>query len=115
MKIPEYFMDSELVCPCGCGLMPDPEFVPKLYIFRMLVNEPVILTSCARCPEYNASLGGAVNSSHLKGAADMGSDKTKEYRYIKAAQRAGMNGIGIHDNIFMHIDDKHFPEAVWTY
>jgi len=114
MKIPEYFPDHELTCSCGCGLMPSAEFVRKLYIFRMLVNEPVYPTSVARCATYNQEIGGSVGSYHLKGAADVAITKEKEYSYIKAAQSAGMTGIGISDNKFMHLDDRETP-AIWTY
>jgi hypothetical protein len=115
VKIPEYFTDDEIHCPCGCGLLPDFEFMRKLYIFRMLVDEPIYPTSVARCPAYNQSIGGAVGSAHLKGACDIGVTKEKEYRCTQAALKAGFNGIGFSDNKFMHLDDKHNPPAIWTY
>jgi hypothetical protein len=95
--------------------MPDPEFVRKFYIFRLLVDEPITPSSVARCEARNRAEGGAIHSAHLTGAADVPVTKENEYRYIRAAQRAGMTGIGISDNTFMHMDDKHDPKAVWTY
>jgi len=115
MKVPEYFKDSELACKCGCGLLPNFEFVRKFYIFRMLVNEPVIVISGARCPAHNADEGGAEDSAHIIGAADIEITKEKEYHYVWAAQVAGFDGIGIHDNVMMHLDDKHMTPAIWTY
>lgn len=116
MKIPEYFKDYELACKCGCGKMPDKEFVRKLYIFRLLIDEPITPTSVARCEAHNKSEGGSPNSAHLVGAADIAiPSKEKEHKYLKAALDAGMNGIGINDNRFMHLDDKHETPAIWTY
>jgi len=48
MKIPEYFKDREICCPC-CGKVPDKTAVYKLYCLRLLLDVPIIVTSGARC------------------------------------------------------------------
>ena len=101
-------------CKCGCGLMPDKEFVRKLYLFRLLVNERVSMSSVARCKAHNKAEGGVKNSAHLKGAGDAKWTIRKKFKWVKAAQTAGFNGIGISKK-FIHLDDKHTPPKIWTY
>jgi len=115
MKVKEYFTDKELACPCGCGLMPDQKSIERLYAFRMIKGKPVIVTSAARCKAYNKQIGGADNSAHLTGAFDIKSNPEDEWEDIKIAQAVGFNGIGINDNVFLHLDDKHPEPKVWGY
>lgn len=115
MKIPELFRDYELICKCGCGLLPDIGSVKKLYAFRLIMDKPIIVTSGARCRAHNKAVGGAKNSPHLIGAFDLKIDRKDEYRAIMAAQSVGFTGIGINDNTFMHLDDKRDEPAIWTY
>lgn len=115
MLLPEYFKDHELACPCGCGLMPSKRSVEKLYMFRMLRNKPTRINSAARCPVYNANIGGAVKSAHLVGAFDIDTDRESEFEDLKNALAAGFTGIGISDNEFMHMDDEREEPAIWTY
>lgn len=116
MKIPEYFKDREICCPC-CGKVPDKTAVYKLYCLRLLLDVPIIVTSGARCEKYNKKIGGSKNSYHIAGHAfDI---KTKnqnadEYNIIKIAQQVGFTGIGINNNNFIHIDNR-FMRAIWTY
>jgi uncharacterized protein YcbK (DUF882 family) len=36
---------------------------------RDYFNRPIVINSACRCPEHNASVGGAANSQHLYGRA----------------------------------------------
>jgi len=115
MLIPEYFTDKEIICRCGCGLMPDRRSVQMLYALRIIYNESIIITSGARCPTYNKKIGGAGDSAHIKGAFDMVVPPNHEWRVIQIAQFVGFTGIGIDDNKMLHIDRHHDREVVWTY
>jgi len=115
MKIKEYFKNSELECPCGCGLMPDKRALERLYAFRLIKNKPVILTSAARCETYNEAVGGAEDSAHLVGGFDIKSIPEEEWENIRIAQMVGFTAIGINNNKFMHVDDKHDSPTIWTY
>ena len=115
MKMPERFPDSELVCKCGCGLLPDMRFVERLYAMRLILGVPIIVLSGARCPEYNASVGGSDGSAHLIGAADILTEfNTVRGSIVRAAIDVGMTGIGINRHS-VHVDDKHYILTVWDY
>jgi len=114
MILKEYFKNWELECRCGCGLLPDKRSIEKLYALRLIINEKIIITSGARCENYNAAVGGVNNSTHLIGAFDVEVDKPYRYDLIKAAQSVGFTGIGL-DGKFIHIDDKHDTPVVWFY
>ena len=115
MKIYEYFKDVEIACQCGCGLMPSTKSIERLYAFRIIMGKPVKVTSGARCKAHNAHVGGAANSPHLLGAFDVDIAPEDEWRAIQAAQAVGFTGIGIKNNVFMHLDDQHGKPTVWTY
>lgn len=72
------FKPEEFVCPCGKCELSKPEVVAEfmdpnvLYMAQTTRNKegPTVITSGARCEEYNNSLPGAVlNSKHTKGKA----------------------------------------------
>lgn len=115
MIIKEYFPDNEISCKCGCGLMPDAESVERLYAVRMIYRKPMIITSGARCETHNYNVGGSKNSKHLVGAFDVKVPPEDEWEFIRIAQFCGFNGIGVNNNKFIHIDDKHEQPTVWTY
>lgn len=64
-----YFTDKELACKCGCGLMPKIVTISLLNHIRHDYGHPINITSGARCEAYNASIGGAKFSEHVKGNA----------------------------------------------
>lgn len=116
MKIPEYFKDEELGCPCGCGAMPDRRSVELLYAQRILLNRPMRLSSAARCEAYNKKIGGSANSRHKVGAFDVETDAGEEYETMRTAQLVGFNGLGFKDNSFLHQDRFHAASGqVWGY
>lgn len=117
MIIKEYFKDNELACRCGCGLMPAEHAVESLYIVRILLNYPIIITSAARCKAHNAAVGGTEGSYHLECIAfDCKVPRVLELDFIDVAIHAGFNGVGVKDNDFIHIDLRPYSErAIWSY
>lgn len=115
MKIQEYFKNSELECKCRCGLLPDTKSIESLYAVRLILDIPMIITSGARCEEYNQAVGGSKESYHLIGAFDIKVPLEHEYHLIEVAQFVGFTGIGIKNNSFIHIDAHHLDPVVWTY
>jgi uncharacterized protein YcbK (DUF882 family) len=116
MKIPEYFKDSELECPCGCGMLPDKRAVERLYALRLIRGKAVSITSGARCPAYNKRIGGADDSQHPKGKGfDSPVKREDEWEFVRIAQAVGFKGIGINNNKFIHVDDRDGKPEMWTY
>ena len=130
------FSVRELACRhCGKGKLA-PGFATKLIEFRVLLNEPMILTSACRCQEHNdrpASEGGAgghPRSLHVFDyparptggtcSVDMRtSHKPPEYRQriIELARELGWSiGFG---SIFIHLDRRtdytSLPRAEFNY
>ena len=111
-----YFDRSEFACKCGCGFdTVDVALSEKLETIRALLNAPVIVTSGCRCPEYNASIGGSINSQHLYGrAADIvvkGVPPEEVYKVVETAL-AGEGGAGSYET-FTHIDTRTGGPARW--
>jgi uncharacterized protein YcbK (DUF882 family) len=107
---------EQLKCPC-CG-----SFKAMDAIFKMAnhigstINMPFNVTSAYRCPAHNKAVGGAPNSSHLKGLAldiDItGISKDKLYKFIEEAVKLRLR-IGIYKN-HIHIDSNDIgPRLFW--
>ena len=107
----KYFGRHEFACKCGkCGgypVEPKEAFVRKLDAFRERVGEPVHINSGIRCPEHNASAGGAAQSRHLYGdAADIRCDgKTPEQLYAIADEIFHDGGVGLY-SWGIHVDGR---------
>ena len=116
MKIPELFKDSELSCPDGCGMLPTQGAINKLYALRLIYNKPITITSGARCPSYNKRIGGAESSQHTTGRAfDLKIPPEDEWEVVSIAQSVGFKGIGLNNNVFIHVDDRDGKPNMWTY
>lgn len=119
--------DPNLACRCGCGLLPEQDFMEKVDRARSLTNFPWPVTSGARCPEYNArvSATGLTGPHTTRRAIDIGVSGVKALLVYDAFRAVGMTGIGIqqkgpHDKRFVHSDD--LPDAqgqprptIWSY
>lgn len=123
------FTTYEFACPCACGFGTDPddisqELITKLNILRLQYGYPLVVTSGARCVDYNGDIGGAINSAHTPDpeygqcqAADLlirsGQDR---HTLIKLALHLPFHRIGVAEN-FLHLDvADHLPSpAMWTY
>ena len=114
--VSEHFKIKEFAQKDGrCDkILIDSELVEVLEDIREHFNEPVIITSGYRTPEYNAKIGGAKNSQHTKGmAADIrvkGVPASKVQQYLKQKYQ-NKYGIGSYWT-FTHIDTRE-EKARW--
>ncbi|ECG7849556.1 serine/threonine protein kinase [Salmonella enterica] len=106
--ISKYFSRREFECKCGkCGQdTVDAELLAILEDVREHFGKPVIINSANRCPTHNKRVGGAANSTHVKGlAADI---RVKDvapsvvHQYL-TGKYPDSYGIGKY-NTFTHID-----------
>ncbi len=77
-------------------------------------GRPLLISSGARCEFWNAHIGGAPKSMHLKGkAADIRTANLNEARAIHAlAESLGFGGIEVGKG-FIHVDTG--PKRDWKY
>jgi uncharacterized protein YcbK (DUF882 family) len=100
------FKDFELICKCGCGMLPDEELQDYLQYLREHCQFPLVLNSCARCDEHNKTIGGAKKSWHVKGlAADISTTglTNKQYFRLLSGIFLYFQGVEIHAT-FIHVD-----------
>jgi len=108
----------------GCDIRIDP-FIPRLcQAIRTAWGAPVYITSGVRSIEHNSNVGGAPNSSHLRGLAVDISDNNKgemlssKFRYVAMMTLVNMNigRIGLADT-FIHfdIDKEKGQDVIWMY
>ena len=106
----KFFSDEETK-----GLVP--ELVEKLDRARELCGFPFVITSGFRTPEENERIGGAKESSHLKGmAADIRRplDVDLVFRMCWAAGLAGFRRIEICDrHIHLDVDAEKTQDIMW--
>lgn len=118
-----------MCCHCGCGLLPPQWPVERLYTLRILIGEPLMITSAARCEKHNRKVKGKRGSIHVPfnkrtgisrdwggGAFDILADKNLQIKIISYALKCGFTGFGLAQK-FIHIDDADRPKALtyWTY
>ena len=117
MKLSESFVRSEFKCNCGlCDYdTVDTELIDVLQSLRDYIGTPITITSGNRCPEYNASIGGARASYHIRGrAADIqvqGASPAVIQGYLDNAYPDKF-GIGSYSS-FTHIDTRT-KKARWN-
>lgn len=114
-----YFKDKELMCKCGCGTVNfDKDFLDKLNHIRYNIGRPLFVNSGCRCEKHNREVGGAENSSHVKGLAiDIAcNDSELRYKIVKWALEFNISRIGI-GKTFVHLDvDPDKPaNRIWHY
>lgn len=108
----------------GCDVRINP-FLPKLcQAIRTAWGSPVYITSGVRSHDKNIEVGGAPNSSHLRGLAVDISDNNEggiissKFRYVALMTLINMNigRIGIADT-FIHfdIDKEKGQDVIWVY
>ena len=117
-----HFPDSELACKCGCGMLPQQDFMNKIESLRVSLGFPLAVTSAARCPAHNARVSGTGTAGpHTTGRAiDLGVQGHRAYLVLSAALSMGFTGIGIAQKggtRFVHLDDLTGPTRpnVWSY
>jgi zinc D-Ala-D-Ala carboxypeptidase len=120
-----HFSDSELKCQCGCGMLPERDFMDKVEKLRVKCGFSLPVTSGARCPQHNAKVSKSGNDGpHTTGRAiDFGVQGQQALQVIRYALEIGFTGIGVNQKgsgRFIHVDD--LPNTmgqprpwVWSY
>jgi len=120
-----HFTNAELACKCGCGMLPQQDFMDKIEKLRLSLGFALPVTSAARCPEHNAKVSGTGRTGpHTTGRAiDIGVLGNKAHWLLTAALIMGFSGIGVAQKgsgRFIHLDDlPNSPTSprpfVWSY
>lgn len=102
------FKVREFKCKDGSDtIVCDDTFVAlKLQAIRNHFGQPITVNSAYRTPSYNAKVGGAKNSYHMKGQAfDIVVKGVSLDEVCKYAETIGVLGI-IRYNSFVHLDSR---------
>lgn len=102
--------DPKLACSCGCGMVPEQDFMEKVQAIRDRAGFPFTVTSAARCPNYNSQVSSTGRTGpHTTGRAiDIGARGEQAYRIVGLAMLMGFTGIGVNQKggaRFVHLDD----------
>ena len=120
-----HFTKSELACKCGCGMLPEKDFMDKVENLRVRYGMPLKVSSAARCPIYNATVSktGAAGPHTTGRAIDFAVSHLNSWLLLRLAMAEGFTGIGVNqkgDGRFIHIDDLPNAEgqprpSTWSY
>ena len=120
-----HFKKEELTCKCGCGMLPQVDFMDKIEALRVSCAFSFPVTSAARCPDHNARVSGTGRTGpHTTGRAiDIGVQGSQAVTLLRAALASGFTGIGVSQKgggRFIHLDDlpngPNCPRPfVWSY
>lgn len=117
-----HFSRVELACKCGCGMLPEQDFMDKVETLRELYGKPLRVTSAARCPEHNARVSATgLNGPHTTGRAiDLAVSGNEALKLLSLAlSMPDFNGVGVsqkgdHRSRFLHLDT--IPrKTIWSY
>ena len=124
-NLSENFTYGELACHCGCGMIPQKEFIDRTQNLRTRYGKALHVTSGARCPAYNAKVSHTgTTGPHTTGrAVDFLIRGHEAYELLSLAFIDGFTGIGVSqkgDSRFLHLDDLPDAEGqprpwVWSY
>ena len=73
-----HILESEAYCPCGCGLVPSSESLDWMNEFIEDCGFSIPISVLARCPEYNAKIGGVADSPHITVTTGYGAGDYKQ-------------------------------------
>ena len=107
-QLSEHFKVKEFRCKDGSDkILIDVDFVrSKLQDIRSHFGVPVTINSAYRTKTYNAKVGGATSSYHLKGQAfDIVVKGHTPQEVARYAQSIGVKGV-IQYNTFVHVDSR---------
>ena len=95
---------DQKTCKCNHSLKVQAELIEMLEELRKLCgNRPLYINSGYRCPEHNASIGGAANSQHCLGtAADVARpDGITFDEFVACVEKLPFDGIGIYERVIL--------------
>ena len=120
-----HFDAKELACRCGCGMLPEQDFMDKVEILRVRLGFPMPVGSAARCPEYNAEVSATGRSGpHVEGRAmDIAISGSRALELVRMALASGFTGLGVNQKgnaRFIHLDDLPNKDGqprphIWSY
>lgn len=115
----KYFSPKEFTCNgVNCFDKMSDDLLNKLDFARSLAGTPFKITSSWRSESHNKDVGGAKNSSHLRGTAvDISCNNSmNRFKIINALLDAGFTRIGI-AKTFIHadVDEDNASEVIWLY
>jgi zinc D-Ala-D-Ala carboxypeptidase len=90
--------------------------IEMLEVARVILGQPIVITSGWRSPDENKAAGGVKNSAHEKGLGVDIRTRTKQYQdeLVDALKRAGFVRIGRYDK-HVHADiDESLPQVAWA-
>ena len=110
----KHFSRSEFACKDGCGSdIINPDLVAKLEALRLLLGEPLVISSGCRCAARNQKEGGRSDSAHLRGyAADIACKNSRQRWNIVS------NAVHLFKRVhlgrkYVHVDvDEGLPQNV---
>jgi hypothetical protein len=122
-----HFSEREFACRCGRGACEAsariaPALIQTLETMRAAYGAPITITSGARCPAWNAQVGGVPDSEHITDplmGADLACPSSRQrWEMVTAALAAGFRRLGIGPD-FLHVGvaepPAHEHEVIWTY
>lgn len=106
-----YFTGSEVACHCCGEVLIDLHALQCLDALRAALDRPLHVVSGYRCPEHNASVGGAPRSYHMRGMAfDVRCERGRMGEFVAVAREAGFVGIIMYPKqSFVHVDTRETP------
>ena len=122
-----HFKTSELSCRCGCGRLPNTEFMAKIERLRMRCGFPMPVSSAFRCPDYNAKVSSTGYAGpHTTGQAiDLAVSGKHALELVRMALDSGFTGVGVkqhgpYEKRFIHLDtlpERHGQPRphIWSY
>lgn len=107
------FAPREIACRGDNNLAIDIISMNRLQSLRDMLGVPLVINSAYRSPTYNAKVGGAKSSQHLKAKAfDISMANHNPIEFERAARAVGFTGFGFYKRQgFMHIDTG--PAREW--
>jgi len=117
--------DRGIACACGCGMLPEQDFMERVQRARDRTRFPWSVNRAASCPAHNAKVSSTgLDGPHTTGRAiDIGVRGAQALAVLSAMLAEGFTGIGVSQkgaSRFVHGDDLPNSAAdarptLWSY
>lgn len=116
-NISKNFDRAEFMCKCGCGkALYNERFLEKLQTLRDYIKTPITISSGYRCRKHDIAVGGSGTGTHTLGiAADISAKGYTAKKLAYCAEQLGFGGIGIINNMYLHVDMRDESGHGFTY